>query len=303
MLFEDTVDILSDCSSHDPTSAVSLFQLAVNEVLCRQSLSCGLRRGDSDGLDEFALETVTVEIAEDLFPEVVVEEEELIEEIAAVEEHIALTIHNKRIIQHSSCGVASNAVELEVSSSDDIFSDYSFFSFGDDFSILGFSGSNRNSSNSEPDSKEVFHGVCGTDEAPSKKRKTSNSHYQQLSSVEVVIIEECAPLVPASSSSPAQDIQPSSPPHLGQVDISALSNFDTTPLSKKRRGSPKQSSKKKNLPGISRKELKLEPTTNPAVKMLLTEKPNLYQGEEILRISKLQSNEDEEIDIGDDYDC
>jgi len=302
------VDILSDCSSHDPTSAVSLFQLAVNEVLSRQSLydrGCGLRRGDSDLLDELALETVTVEIEQDLFPGVVVEEEELIEEIAAVEEHIALTINNKRIIQSSSCGTAPNALELEVSSPDDIFSDESFFSFGDDFSILGFSCSNRNpSSSSDPDAKEVYLGVCSTEEAPSKKRKTLSSHYQQqLSAVEVVIIEQSAPLVPATSSSPAQDIQPSSPPQLGQVDLSALSNFDTTPLSKKRRGSPKQSSKKKHLPGISRKELKLEPTTNPAVKLLLTEKPNLYQGEEILRISKLQSNEDEEIDIGDDFDC
>jgi len=302
MLFEDTVDILtSDCSVHDATSPVSFFQLALNEALSRQSFfdkGSVLRHGDSDLDDDFSLQTVTLQIEDDLFPAIIIDEEELNEQIAAVEEHIARIANHKRPSQSLS-SVASSAQAREFdSSNDDIFSDDSFFSFGDDFGLLGFPSSSRCS-------KPVDE-TCrvNSEEVPSKKRKMANSKYQNhVNSLEVVIIEESAPLVQASSS-PATDTEPSSPT-TGLLLDAGVSNFDTTPLAKKRRSSPKQSlSSKKKQTASLRKDLKLEQTTNPAVKILLTEKPNLYQGEEVLRISKVQaSEEDEEIDIGDDFDC
>jgi len=300
MLFEDTVDILTcDSSFHDASAPVSFFQLALNEALSRQSLfdkGCALRHSDSDLDDDFSLQTVTLQIEDDLFPAIIIDEDELNEEIAAVEEHIARITNHKRTSPSLSIGASSALREFDPSN-DDIFSDDSFFSFGDDFSLLGLPSTTRCPKSLDENCR------ANSDEAPSKKRKVASSKYQShINSLEVVIIEESAPMVQLSSS-PAADTEPSSPSSM-PPDASAA-NFDTTPLAKKRRSSPKQSLSSKKKPTISpRKDLKLEPTTNPAVKILLTEKPNLYQGEEVLRISKVQaSDEDEEIDIGDDFDC
>jgi hypothetical protein len=329
MLFEDSIDVFSDRSFDDVDDSEPILSLALNEALARRSIfdrDSALAPASSESAEsdeEEELETITqtlaVQIAEDLFPEAVVEVEEYNEEIAAIEAQIA-RIQHPRPRSHSASSQAAAITSLEFDfedddENDDIFSDSTFFSLGDVMEICSGrksrSPSNISPVSSPPPSPEsCYHGSPIPNERPLKP-----SSSQSLEEDEIVIVSvRPAPMPEAPSSTEAEHAKrrarsqsPPAPPQL-PVDLipietvpslsAGVAGASAAAALKKRKASPKQPSKKKAPP---RKELKVEETVVPAqVSVPSPEKPSLYQGE-VLRISKLRHEEDADIDIGDDF--
>jgi len=281
MLFEDTVDILSsDCTVPEFPTHSSVLQIALSDAL-RQPLfleknfslrsSCGLDIGDDDSL------SAALQIEDHLFPDVLVEEEVMTEEIAAISAQISRLQQCKRVVPPLTSDSALTTWEYDADVFDDVV-----FSLVDDAELLPFAKSGY-----ETD-EEAFPGSSVQKDSTSLSR-SATAHFPNMNTVELIVIE---------SGSPPQSRSPL------KIPDSTAPNSDSATLNKKRKASPpKQQSKKKSPP---KKEIKQEAPgllANAASKLLLADKSSRYLGEEVLRISKLQAHEDEEeIDVGDDFD-
>jgi len=285
MLFEDTVDILSpDCSVPEFPSHSSVLQIALTDAL-RQPLflekSFSLRSSGLDLGDEESL-SAALQIEDHLFPDVLMEEE-MNEEIAAISAQISRLQNIKRVMPPLSSDPALTKWEYDA----EIFDD-AVFSLVDDAELLPFALPGYDLD------VESFPGspVQMDSMKQSRSAAAAAAHFQSINTVELVVIESGSPPQPRSSLKTAT-VAPS-------IGVPAL-NSDSATSSKKRKASPKQQSKKKCSP---KKEIKQEAgMANAASKILLADKCSRYLGEEVLRISKLQAHEDEEeIDVGDDFD-